>query len=79
MKLSIVSLHEHVDHDNVCFYADSKVYYTMRSPNRWFEAEFQALPFRHYLNPEKDIMEILIQPDKVKDPELLKDLLKEGD
>ena len=79
LKIAIMSITEHLSFDDTHLYADNQIFQTIRSPNYRFEAEFQALPFRHYLNPGKDIMEILIQPEKVKDPELLKDLLREGE
>lgn len=78
MKIAINSVTEHLSFDDTHLYANDEIYYTVRSPNYTFEAEFQALPFRHYLNPGKDIMEILIQPDKA-DPEVVKDLLRGGE
>ena len=74
-----MSITERLSFDDTHLYADNQIFQTIRSPEYRFDAEFQALPFRHYLNPGKDIMEILIQPDKVKDPELLKDLLRGGE
>ena len=79
LKIAIISITEHLNFDDTHLYADNQIFQTIRSPEYRFDAEFQALPFRHYLNPGKDIMEILIQPDKVKDPELLKDLLRGGE
>lgn len=79
LKIAITSITEHLSFDDTHLYADNQIFQTIRSPEYRFDAEFQALPFRHYLNPGKDIMEILIQPDKVKDPELLKDLLRGGE
>ena len=79
LKIAIMSITEHLSFDDTHLYADNQIFQTIRSPEYRFDAEFQALPFRHYLNPGKDIMEILIQPDKVKDPELLKDLLRGGE
>lgn len=79
LKIAITSITEHLSFDDTHLYADNQIFQTIRSPEYKFDAEFQALPFRHYLNPGKDIMEILIQPDKIKDPELLKDLLRGGE
>ena len=79
LKIAIMSITERLSFDDTHLYADNQIFQTIRSPEYRFDAEFQALPFRYYLNPGKDIMEILIQPDKVKDPELLKDLLRGGE
>lgn len=79
LKIAIMSITEHLSFDDTHLYADNQIFQAIRSPEYRFDVEFQALPFRHYLNPGKDIMEILIQPDKVKDPELLKDLLGGGE
>ena len=79
LKIAIMSITEHLSFDDTHLYADNQIFQTIRSPEYRFDAEFQALPFRYYLNPGKDIMEILIQPDKIKDPELLKDLLRGGE
>lgn len=78
LKIAITSITEHLSFDDTHLYADNQIFQTIRSPEYRFDAEFQALPFRHYLNPGKDIMEILIQPDKA-DPELVKDLLRGGE
>lgn len=75
LKLAITSLTEHMSYDSARLYADDQIYHTICSPEYRFDAEFQALPFRHYLDPNRDIMQILIQPDKV-DPEILKDVLR---
>ena len=79
LKIAIMSITERLSFDDTHLYADNQIFQTIRSPEYRFDAEFQALPFRYYLNPGKDIMEILIQPDKIKDPELLKDLLRGGE
>ena len=78
MKLSIMSLTEHMSFDDTHLYSDNELYYTVRSPEYRFEAEFQALPFRHYLNPNQDTMQILIDPE-IADPEVIKDVLRGGE
>lgn len=78
LKIAITSITEHLSFDDTHLYADNQIFQTVRSPEYRFDAEFHALPFRHYLDPGKDIMEILIQPDKA-DPEVIKDLLRGGE
>lgn len=78
MKLSIMSLTEHMSYDDTHLYSDNEICYTIRSPEYRFEVEFQALPFRHYLNPKQDTMQILIDPE-VADPEVIKDVLRGGE
>lgn len=77
VKLAIYSIHEQIDYDSCQLYADSKVYHYILPPTWKFEAEFEALPFRHYLNPDKDVLEILIDPKKA-DHQLVNDILQKG-
>ena len=78
MKLAIMSLTEHMSCNDTHLYSDNELYYTVHSPEYTFEAEFQALPFRHYLDPNHDTMQILIDPE-VADPEVIKDALRGGE
>lgn len=72
MKLSIASLTEHFNCEPQYLYADNRVTYECMIPDYTFEAEFRARPFHHYLDPDRQVYEVLIDPKKA-DPETLKE------
>lgn len=46
------------------FYADNEVIYRAIPETITIEAEFEALPFKHYLNKTEPVLHILIDPEK---------------
>lgn len=77
MKLGMASIGIHEDYTSATVYADNNPYLTVRShPDIRIEAEFYVQPFfSKKLN--KDVFYVLIQPDKVEDNSLVKEILEE--
>ena len=75
MKLSISALMQRIESYPTYLYSNDMVYYAHSSPEYTFEAEFKAMPFCHYLAPNEEVYELLIDP-KQADQETLKDVLK---
>lgn len=75
VKLLVSSVHEKHVYEPVVLYGDNTPYEYVRSHRLTFEAEFEAVPFKHYLDPNHDILSLLIQPDKV-DPQTLTDVVR---
>ena len=74
-KLLLGGVHEKYDYEPIVLYSDNNPYCSVRSHSLTFEADFEAVPFRHYLNPDHDILSMLIMPDKV-DPQILSDAIR---
>lgn len=75
VKLILTGINEMHEYEPIEFYADNNPYHYARSHRMTFEADFEAVPFKHYLNPNHDILSMLIIPDKV-DPQVLTDVIK---
>ncbi len=74
-KLVLGEVCEKHDYEPIVFYSDNNPYYSVHSHRLTFEADFEAVPFRHYLDPDHDILSMLIMPDKV-DPQILSDAIR---
>lgn len=77
MKLGTASIGIHEDYPSATYYADNNPYITVRShPDVRIDAEFYVQPFfSRALN--REVISVLIQPEKVKDHSLVKEILEE--
>ena len=74
VKLRPRSISATVDYAESVLYADDTPYITMRRPERKIEAEFDVVPFKHYLSKE-EVCSILIQPH-IASAETAKDVMR---
>lgn len=61
--------------DVVQFYADNVPVLRVPSPELLISARFRAVPFRHYLRPDQDVLQIEIDPETA-DPQVVSDVLR---
>lgn len=59
-----ISLRQDYDYEQNRFFADDEVYHRVVSETITIEAEFEALPFKHYLSKDKSVLQLLIDPEK---------------
>lgn len=78
VKLALESVDSEYKDTAVPFYADDTPILRLMSPELSIEARFRAVPFRHYLHPDGDVLRIMIDPVKA-DPQIVSDVLRGRD
>lgn len=64
LKIIPLSISLRQDYEQSRFFADNQVYHHVVPETITIEAEFEALPFRHYLSKDKSILQLIIDPEK---------------